>query len=93
MNAVFGSPNMNLYFGNFSNISIYTSDDHAPIKNLSKEGKPFLDNLWIGNYFRHFKGVRNTYFIKYCVAKRPTERFRIPFENTIIRNEIKMEAE
>ena len=94
LNTAFGNPKTNVCFENLFNISIYTSDDHAPIKNLSKEEKPFLGNLWIGNYLRRYiRGVRDTYFMKYCVAKGLRERLKIPLENIIVRNKIKMEAE
>ena len=74
---------MNLCFGNFFNISTYSLDDHRPIKNLSKEEKPFLGNLWIGNYLRDLIGVRDASFVKYCIATGPKESLKIHPENTI----------
>ena len=67
-------------------------DDHAPIKNLSKKEKSLIDKPWINNYLLHLMLVRDTCFIKYCRAKKATEKSKTYVEYKILRNEAKFKT-
>ena len=58
----FDSHDMNLCFDRFLHI-------------LKKE-KSLIDKPWIDNHLQHFMRVRDACFIKYCRAKKATEKLK-----------------
>ena len=72
--TLFDSHDINLCFQNFLHIVICVFGDHAPIKKFSKKEKSLIDKPWIDNYLRHLMRVRDACFMKYCRAKKATER-------------------
>ena len=77
-------------FSEFSAYRYLSFGDHAPIKKLSKKEKSLIDEPWIDNYLRHLMRVRDACFIKYCRAKKATQRLEIHVEYKVLRDEIKM---
>ena len=61
----------------FMNIITFVFYDHEPIKKLSKKEKCIIEKPWIDNYLRHLMRVRDVCFIKYCRAKKVTEKLKI----------------
>ena len=91
--TLFGSRDINLCFEKFLHIRICVFDDHAPpIKKISKKEKSLFDKPWIDNYLRHLMRVRDACFIKYCRAKKATEKLKIHAEYKVLRNEVKMKT-
>ena len=88
--ALFDSHDMNLCFEKFLHILTCVFDDHARIKKLSKKEKSLIGKPWIDNYLRHLMRVRDACFIKYCRAKKATQRLEIHVEYKVLRDEIKM---
>ena len=76
-------------FSEFSAYRYLRFGDHAPIKKLSKK-KSLIDEPWIDNYLRHLMRVRDACFIKYCRAKKATQKLEIHVEYKVLRDEIKM---
>ena len=81
---------MNLCFEKFLHILTCVFDDHARIKKLSKKEKSRIGKPWIDNYLRHLMRVRDACFIKYCRAKKATQKLEIHVEYKVLRDEIKM---
>ena len=79
---------MNLCFAKFLHILTSIFNDHAPIKKLSKKEKSLIDKPWIDNYLRHLMAVRDACCIKYCRAKKATEKLKIHAEYKVLRNEV-----
>ena len=90
--TLFDSHDMNLCFEKFLHILTCVFDDHVPNKKLSKKGKSLIDKPWIDNHLRHLKRVRDGGFIKYCRAKKATEKLQIHPEYKVLRNEVKMKT-
>ena len=67
-------------------------DDHVPIKKLLKKKKSLIDKPWIDNYLRQLMRVKDACFIKYCRAKKETEKLKIHAEYKVLRNEVKMKT-
>ena len=83
---------MKLYFEKFLNILTSVFGDHAPIKKLLKKEKSLIDNQWFDNYLQHLMCLRDVCFIKYCRAKKLTEKLKIHTEYKVLRNEVKMKT-
>ena len=83
---------MKLYFEKFLNILTSVFGDHAPIKKLLKKEKSLIDNQWLDNYLQHLMCMRDVCFIKYCRAKKLTEKLKIHTEYKVLRNEVKMKT-
>ena len=90
--TLFDSHNMNFCFEKFLHILTCIFDDHAPIKKLLKKEKSLIDKLWIDKHLRHLMHVRDACFIKYCRAKKATEKLKIHAEYKVLRNEVKMKT-
>ena len=74
--TLFDSHDMNLCFERFLLIPTCVFDDQAPIKKWSKKEKSLIDKPWIDNYLLHLMRVRDACFIKYCRAKKATEKLK-----------------
>ena len=61
-------------------------------KKLSKKEKSLIDKPWIDNHLRHLMRVRDACFIKYCKAKKATEKLKNHAEYKVLRNEVKMKT-
>ena len=90
--TLFDSQDMNLCFEKILHILTCVFDDHASIKKLSKKEKSLIDKPWIDNYLRRLVRVRDACIIKYCRAKKATEKLEIYTEYKVLRNEVKMKT-
>ena len=77
----FDSHDVNLCFEKFLHILTCVFDDHGPIKKLSNyHHKTITDKPRNDNHLRHLMRVRDVCFIKYCRAKKATEKLK-PMRN------------